>query len=427
MSFLSKSVISKDYKSVLHQPWFAAVLLVALAPALHAVATWDLDGRLSSSAYALRHYSYVIVVVEICVTWLALRNNMSVSHAFAELPKSVKVLLALWFVFSLAALFSTTNGLSNAVFTLARYVIHGLFLISMVHLLKTAAHKDKRVWLEILSAGTVIYLIILVIFCILVPKPNEFPWVYRVPSATNIRQIANNAGMLAIAPIALLLAVNRRHFFRYAMALMIVLAFVSWTGSRATLLGLITGIMCGIVTVRKFTCLRNVILCGVTFLSAITMSLALPVPDPSLGLVRLVKASDVQEDPTSGRSELWIQTSQQIFQSPWIGYGSGRFRDNMGAQYGTVLNHPHNFILQYLYDWGFIGGVIALLLLAILGVKIWQKREADPIYRFMAISAYVTICSTAMIDSPLFHPLPIMIALTLIAPVFARSEHRPHP
>ena len=426
MSFLSKSIFSKDYRSVLHQPWFAALLLVALAPALHVVATWDLDGGLSSAAYALRHYSYVIVVVEICVMWLALRNNMSFTHVFADLPKSVKVLLALWLVLSLTALFSTTAGLSNAVFTLARYLIHGLFLISMVHLLKTADFLDGRVWLEILSVGAIIYLMLLVFFCILVPNPNDFPWVFRLPSATNIRQIANNAGMLAIAPIALLLAVNRRYFFRYAMALMTVLSFVSWSGSRATLLGLIIGIMCGIVTVWKFTSIRSVILCGVASISAITMSLALPVPDPSFGLVRLVKASEVQEDPTSGRSELWIQTSQQIFQSPWIGYGSGRFRENMGSQYGTVLNHPHNFILQYLYDWGLVGGSIALLLLAILGVKIWQKREADPMYRFLAVSAYVTICSTAMIDSPLFHPLPIMIALTLIAPVFVQSEHQPH-
>ena len=424
MSFLSKSVISKDYRSILRQPWFAAVLLVALAPALHAVATWDLDGRLSSAAYALRHYSYVIVVVEICVTWLALRNNMSVSHVFRELPKGVKMLLALWLVFSLAALFSTTTGFSNAVFTLARYIIHGLFLISMIHLLKAATHMDKRVWLEILSAGTVIYIIILVIFCMLVPKPDDFPWVFRLPSATNIRQIANNAGMLAIAPIALLLAVNRRYFFRYAMALMIVLSFATWTGSRATLLGLVIGILSGIAFVRKFTSIKNVILSGLTSLSAVAASLALPVPDPSFGLVRLFGDTGVPGDSSSGRLELWTQTWQQILQSPWIGHGSGRYRDEMALHYGTALNHPHNFILQYLYDWGFVGGIMALLLLAILGLKIWHKSDADPMFRFVAIAAFVTICCMALIDSPLFHPLPIMIALTLIAPVFADIENQ---
>lgn len=419
MGMFVESVFSKDYRSILSQPWCAAVLLIAMAPALHAIATWDLDGRLSSAAFAVRHYSYIIVLVEVFVIWLALRNDLSFSNAFSALPKIVRNLLAIWFICSLIALFSTMVGLSNALFTLARYLIHGLFLVSLIHLLNKSNQAAVPIALKILSAGAVIYVLVLAVFCILVPNPQDFQWVIRVPSATNIRQIGNNAGLLAIAPVALLLAVNRRSSLWSAIAFVIILSFATWTGSRATLLGLFLGITGGLVIVRSFTTLKNIALAGAAACSSILLSLALPVPDPSYGLFRLVKASGEQEDPSSGRWELWAQTWQQISQSPWIGHGSGRYRDDMNLHYGTEWNHPHNFILQYLYDWGFVGGGIALILLAILGIAILQRTKAEPLTRFMAITAFCAICATAIIDSPLFHPLPITIALTLIAPAFA--------
>ncbi|TSB02032.1 O-antigen ligase family protein [Sphingorhabdus contaminans] len=422
MGLFVESFFSKDIKAVLSQPWFVAVLLITMAPGLHAIATWDLDGRLSSTAYAVRHYSYMVVLVEILVIWLALRNDLSFSNTFWELPKRVRTLLALWLTFSLIALFSTMSGLSNALFTLVRYLTHGFFLVSLVHLLSKSNRFDIQISLKVLSAGAVVYVVLLAIFCILVPNPQDFPWVRRVPSATNIRQIGNNVGLLAIAPVALLMASKRRSCVGPTIAFVIILSFATWTGSRATLLGLFFGIACGLVIVRHFTTLRNMASAAVAAVMSILISVAMPVPDPTFGLFRLVKASGEQDDPSSGRWELWAQTWEQITQSPWIGHGAGRYRDDMNLHFGTTWNHPHNFILQYLYDWGFVGGSIALILLAILGVAILRRTKADPLSRFIAITAYCAICATAMIDSPLFHPLPIMIALTLIAPVFAIAK-----
>lgn len=422
MGLFVESVFSKDIKAALSQPWLVSVLLIAMAPGLHAIATWDLDGRLSSAAFAVRHYSYMVVLVEILVIWLALRNDLSFSNALLKLPKLVRTLLAIWLTFSLIALFSTMASLSNAVFILARYLTHGFFLVSLVHLLNQSNKYDIQISLKILSAGAVVYVILLAIFCVLVPNPKDFPWVIRVPSATNIRQIGNNVGLLAIAPLTLMLAIKRRAFFGPAIAFVIVLSFATWTGSRATLLGLFFGIACGLVIVRHFTTLRNMASAAVAAVMSILISIAMPVPDPTFGLFRLVKASGEQDDPSSGRWELWAQTWQQISQSPWIGHGAGRYRDDMNLHFGTTWNHPHNFILQYLYDWGFVGGGIAVILLAIFGVAILRRTKADPLSRFMAITAFCAICATAMIDSPLFHPLPIMIALTQIAPVFAIAK-----
>jgi O-antigen ligase len=406
------------------QPWMLAALLVGLAPALHTIATWDLDGQLSPQAYAFRHHSYLIVLVELCMIWLAARQGLSISRALEALPRHVLIPLVIWSILAIAALFSTSSGLANAAFMLGRYAIHGFFFIALVHLIRVSADFEIRRWLTIISVGAVLYVALLIFFCLIIPNPAEFAWQRRLPSATNIRQIANVVGILAVAPLALLLGNRDRSLWLPALAFIFVFAFTTWTGSRATILGLAVGIAAGFILVKNFTNIRNVVATGVSAVAAIFVSLPMPIPDPSFGLYRLVVSNVEKDDVSSGRTELWVNTWQEIVRSPWIGHGAGRFRSDMGAIYGTQFNHPHNFILQYLYDWGFIGGSAAVLLLAIFGLTILGKREVAPVVRFTAITAFCAICCMAMIDTPLFYPLPMMLALALIAPAFGKTELR---
>ena len=403
------------------EPWFVAGLLIASAPALHTLATWDVDGRLSSQAFAVRHYSYVIMLIELLVIWLAARNQLSIAKAISALPSSISVLLGAWFAFAVAALFSSISDLANAILILARYIIHGFFLIAVIHLIAAAKSFEMQRLLVIFVIGTVTYILLLTIFSILVRDPAKFAWVLQLPSATNVRQIGNNVGILMIAPVALLLSKRSPLYLPYAVAFIIALSFVVWTGSRATLLGFALGVAAGLVTVKNFTAIRNIVITAIAALVATGASLFIPIPDPAFGLFRLVAANG-EQDASSGRWEMWAQAWHHVLQSPLIGHGSGRYRMDMNSFYGTYWNHPHNFILQYFYDWGFLGGSIALLLLALMGIKIFLSRDAAPIVRFTAITAYVAICSMAMIDGPLFHPLPIAVALALIAPVFVHPE-----
>lgn len=404
------------------QPWLIAVILVAIAPALHTLATWDLDGQLTPKAFAIRHYSYSIVLVEVLVIALAVKNKMLVQSALLALAKGVLILIGLWVAFALAGLFWSVHDMANATFVLIRYVIHGLCLLALVHILRNSDGFEIRRWLTILTVGTVAYVLLLVIFFIAVPEPEKFPWVVRMPSATNIRQIGNNVGILALAPIALLIAKGRSFSWLHAAALVSIFAFVTWTGSRATLLGIVIGVGIGLLIVRQVSSVKNILVVASSAIVGSIVSFLAPIPDPAFGLFRLINSSSEQVDPSSGRWVLWNQTWQQITQSPWIGHGAGRYREQMNLLYGTEWNHPHNFILQYIYDWGFFGGSFALALIGILGFKIWRVRDAEPIVHFTAITAFTAICFTALIDSPLFHPLPIAVALTLIAPVFAKSE-----
>jgi hypothetical protein len=403
--------------------WLYTISLIAALPVLQTLATWDFDGRLSPQAFSMRHYSMPAVIGELGVFWFAVRAGLSIKSVFANLSKPVFALLSIWAIFALLALFWDSTGLVNAAFILLRYTLHGFCLASVIFLLNQTAHFDKKIWLEAISIGGLTYAALLSLFCVLVPDPDNFPWMLRIPSATNIRHIANLIGIMALAPIALLLTKDAGRKWLYWITVALIMTFTTWTGSRSTMLGLLFGIGVAALLSYGFSTLRNAAAALLATATGILLSLPLPMPDTVFGLFRMINTTVASGgDASSGRVELWSHTVHEIMKSPLIGYGSGRFSENMHRLYGIDLNHPHNVILQYAYDWGVIGGAVGLSLLAILGYNIWRSSQQDQTVRFVAIAAFVMMCSTAMIDSMLVYPLPIIIAIALIAPVFTKPQ-----
>ena len=130
-------------------------------------------------------------------------------------------------------------------------------------------------------------------------------------------------------------------------------------------------------------------------------------------------------DATSGRIYVWKKTVEELAAQPFVGHGAGTFREEMGAKYGLNFNHPHQLVLQYIYDWGLIGGIAALLLIALLVRKsLSARREVEPQFAFLGLAGLSTIGTICMIDGALFSPLSIALALVLLVPIFGREEAR---
>jgi hypothetical protein len=420
---METAVAARSEGFVISRYWLFAIAIIAALPVFQTLMTWDFDGRLAPQAFAMRHYSIPAVIGELVVFWLAARAGMTLRGVFANLSKPVQVLLAIWAVFALTALFAGGSAMVNASFILLRYTLHGFCFASVVFLLSKAGSFDKRTWLETISIGGLAYAGLLALFCVLVPDPDNFPWILRIPSATNIRHIANVIGIMAVAPMALLLSKDTGRKWHYWIAVVLIMIFTTWTGSRSTFIGLMIGVILAAVLTIGFSNIRNAVATLLAATTGIMLSLPLPMPDTVFGLFRMINTTvGAGGDASSGRVEVWGYTIKEILKSPWIGYGSGRFTENMHRLYPIDLNHPHNVILQYIYDWGVIGGTAGLALLALLGYHIWQSSRQDLTLRFVAIAAYITMGTAAMIDSMLVYPLPIIIAIALIAPVFARSD-----
>ncbi len=53
---------------------------------------------------------------------------------------------------------------------------------------------------------------------------------------------------------------------------------------------------------------------------------------------------------------------------------------------------------------------------------IYRARQQQPLHAFAAIMAYLLMLSVGLLEGMLYHPIKIILALVMIAPLFARSS-----
>lgn len=399
--------------------WRVVVLIFALMPSLHLMATWDIDGNINVINRDLRLYSLPVVALELAILAIAFLSGWRPLHQFRQLAKSIR-----WTIGVFVLLGSLSSALASGYELIStlhfyRFLLQPLLLSAIIHIVATENSFDFREWMNRLALGSAAYLILLVAFCLSIPNPESFRWVERIPSATNVRQIGNLVGLMAIVPVTLMLiTISRKHLFFLFVLHTALLTFVMWTGTRGALVGYLAAIIVAGCVCRYS--LKNIVLWIVplSWVIATGISISIPNPAPEFGLIR-VKQTISSADTSSGRVQTWIATLEEIKKAPLLGYGSGTFRHNMINVNGYPYNHPHNFFLQFVYDWGLIGGGLAIYLVGALANVIIRTTEGSAVMKYLATAAFVGVTTIALIEGTLYHPLPMMFAIALITPLFS--------
>jgi O-antigen ligase len=399
-----------------------AVVLIALMPLSHTLITWDWDGQISAVNYALRHYGLLIVWLELVILLIAARVGWKPLQQFFGLPTAVKWLCAGAILSVIFTSVWASNSPTLSLLFAFRYLVHGLLIGSLIFLIRKDQNFRLSNWAFWLSCGFALYLVALTAFCMLVPNPQSFPWVRGIPSATNIRQIGNVVGIMALVPATLLLfgSSMRKDAFA-ASLLMVLLTFATWSGSRGALLGFGVAMAVAGWISRDRLAISKIILLVFSFTAALAISMFIPSPAPEFGIFRMAESLN-SDDLSSGRWQIWQFAVEAIKTAPFFGHGAGNYRVNMELLTGLPFNHPHNFVLQLVYDWGIVGGGLALTLIAGLGFMLLRSDEGTVDERFLSLSGFVGTIAMASIDGALFYPLPIIIAVALISPHLARGR-----
>jgi O-antigen ligase len=401
--------------------WLFALYFCALVPVLHGLETYSHDGLFNLSQIWARQFSLTTVVAEMAIITLAYACRFSLSDTMRGTPLLVRVALAIWGISAVVSYFHGAEMYIIPAAILARYVIQVVALLSLIWLIKRADSFDMEKWLSVLALGALGYALFLTACALSVEDVAKFPWLSAMPSATSVRHIGNYAAILAIAPAALYLTSHRAHSWRWLVCWIATIMLIAWTGSRAALLGLSVCMGFGWFAVRSSITLKKIFGLIAAFISAILASAFLPTPDESLGVVRLFKITPNAE-PTSGRILTWTKTALEIEKEPYIGHGAGRFANNMHDLYGFDVDNPHDFIMQYLYDWGLFGGGAATFLLLYLAYAVYHKRDNQPQYVFPAIAGIVILLFIGLLEGMLYHPMMMLLVMAMIAPLLSKSR-----
>jgi O-antigen ligase len=400
--------------------WGVAIMLLAGIPAFHMLATWDWDSSFTPVNEALRHYSMPVMWLELTILFFSSRAGWHPSDHFLGLPVTARWLFALLGISILVTTVSASHSpVISALFAL-RYVLHMMLLSCLIFLIFKDSGFDLRQWTIRLSSGAAIYLFLLVIFCTFVPNSDNFEWLFGIPSATNIRQIGNLLALLALAPTVIFLFDRSRSTMLSALVLVTaIMIFIMWSGTRGALLGLTVAVAFASALMWDKIARNRIALLALASMVALGISTLLPIPSGEYGIIRMA-GSFQTEDASSGRLKMWSEAIAAIQNAPLFGYGSGTYRENMLLLNGNPYNHPHNFILQFVYDWGLIGGTMALSLLAWFGLAVLRATSSQADERFLSLAGLTCLIATALIEGTLFHPLPIIVAIACMAPHIAR-------
>lgn len=225
-----------------------------------------------------------------------------------------------------------------------------------------------------------------------------------------VLQTGNLLGLALAVGIAAILFV-RRDWHRWTLLALALVALV-WSASRTSLVA-VAAVGVAALGLVLFGERRRVV---VTWLAVVALvALALPF---------------VTSSPTAftNRGGYWIASVEAWLASPWTGHGADYFKllalgeDNLGGH----AYHAHNQVAQVLVTGGILLAVIALAVLAVLGLRAARWARLGFAWPVLVLTAFAVVASfevpVGLVDRLVYVPF-VLVPLGIVA--FAAPEHEP--
>ena len=199
------------------------------------------------------------------------------------------------------------------------------------------------------------------------------------------------------------------HIFGYIF----LWGFLFWLGGRGAILATFTSFIV-IVLILKYKEInyRNIVIITIpSIFIGMFLSEFLSVY-PWNGVLELFQRSISSESfnqLSAGRMVIWATVIESLSGNVFFGLGPQGFYLMENSIKGFV--QPHNFILQFLIEWGVVGTFLFLLLLlkaTWAGIKLHVLNK-DRIFSPSALAAGAVICTlsvNALTDGTYYHPQP---------------------
>lgn len=400
-------------------PAFAGVALLLAAPAF-ALTSW----LLAADYPAILFYAFPVLAAEITVIILAVCAGFDLRAAFARLHPTTRLGAGIWLVAIVCANLIVAPVRAAALPLLFTTLIHACFALVLWSLVTSRWRLRQRDFLYCTAAGVGVFG---AIFAAIVVTELDNPVFDRIGvgiGITNIRQLGFYGITLVGLSLGLGTPVRGWHWLLAALGT----AFGFWlailSGSRAAFVAaIIAGVVIGVLSERRQRA-------SLTILVILALATAIPasyllIPHESWGFDRIIDrsfSSGSPDDYASGRWAIWKETWAAILESPFIGHGEGQFRSQVPSA-GNGLNHPHNALLQFLYQWGWIGTAALALMLASTVRNLLSPVRSD--VRLASVGTAIGLLAMAMVEGSLYHTYPVMIVILCLVIANATAATTP--
>ncbi len=355
--------------------------------------------------------------LEIFVFFVAVLNGLKLGQAIGRLPNLLKIILGLWLLTLTIATVQAGTFTDHAIRGAIFWIVHLLFFASVAHLFTKAGPMtyNTDLFLVLIPLAAAVSGLSIGVFVYFIGLDSEFNWVEHLPGFAHIRHtgyIFAPAIAISIAQLAVKSGkMNRLHYTLLAVNTALVL----WLGSRGPVFGLLAGFaICTLVfpEFRIWKFIKTVI--TATGVGAI---LSIVVPAPKTGAFgALQRFWNGQVDPTafsSGRTDFWLESITLIGERPLFGYGSHTYQLISNTANG-FSKHPHQSLLQFVFDWGLIGGGLFLGLLGIMIFKAYFNNSSPIHIKITSAMVVSTLICFSLIDGIYFYAYTIALSILFV-------------
>jgi O-antigen ligase len=392
-------------------------LLVALAPAIFAFLTFNPSSSELLLQSFIRSYSIPIVAIEVAVLIYALTAGCSPLRNARSFAPWMRIALGMLIAIAVVtASFVAVVPLASLLRTLT-LIVHLLFGLSIAWLMTGRWNDLKPLFWPAIAVGGVAYILIVAALIFSVPAASDFNWLRFGLGVTNIRQ----TGFYSIvgAGAALGLATQARRPQTYCLGVAAASLFTAlsfWSGTRSSLIAIAGAFVVGFVLLPAMRGKNSVFAFAFSFVGGAALSLLHVVPDGHYSILRISNSltKSTVEELGSNRLSMWLGTLRMIPERPLFGHGESQFRYLVPEAMGG-FNHPHNIVLQILFQWGMVGAICFFALGAALLLRVRSRAAANSHDAAPAFLVLIGLLIMSLYEGSFYHPYPIMMIAVSLA------------
>lgn len=287
-------------------------------------------------------------------------------------------LVCVFFSYGLSPYYSLQNPL--AFMRLAETVTHFLFFLMVWDCIRT-----YRVNVRVLYAALVLSTLLVMIYFIYIhlayADQHADQNVFSIRSEslwlnTHLHRIGYQTEAAIIILMALMVNQQER---RFAIPIFFMLMiFLIWLGGRAALLGTFAAFLVYAVAYRRHYSLKWIGIFLIIIVAGLTAAHMMHVLDTSYVMNAWKKTfqSSSIDGILTGRLQVWNLVFEALDGHWWIGTGPQSYF--FYSHRIPEVIHAHNFLVQFIGEWGIVGALLFLILMvrgAVYGLRLHQKDQ----------------------------------------------------
>ncbi|AXT71579.1 O-antigen ligase [Vibrio sp. dhg] len=369
---------------------------------------------------------FIVLFFQLSIIWLV--NNLKNNDTYLSL-KPIHIVIYLYITsitISSLLMIHRLGWSAETVVSIFRYLVMVTHVVFIMSLAKYFSLSDKLPFdflpHSILIASSLLFIDIN--FNLTNIDYNEG---LRIITSSNIRHLGHIVIISTLYLSIKILMGERINNILFTLSTITSISLIIWLGGRGAILSYLIGISLVIIFIYKHNELK--IKNSVTLICLIITSLILSLPFNVYswnGLNRLLDAKEYYVKDlnalSTNRIELWETSWNFIKEKPFFGYGAESFILNSD----TVYRHPHNFIVQWLFDYGIIGLILFLSFIIYINKTSYINIKNDlSTNNLFSIAILVSIISNAFISGTLYYSPPFFILCVVASYSYSKySSHK---